>query len=132
MADRLSTARCIIDSLWLELTSLDMASHGPKAPSQPRSLVSNRLRPQCAKFVLQYAIGKCTWKEKRLRATLQLAQFLRYSLEMPLKGPAKLWNESQDSGPRSAARARIRYTLYAVIAPETVQTQANVARRKLL
>jgi hypothetical protein len=41
---RLSTASCMFDFCWFELTGLDIASHGPKAPSQPSSLVRNGLR----------------------------------------------------------------------------------------
>src|SRR6516162_784309 len=62
MAAQLGTARCIFDSLWFELTSLDTASHGPpKAPSCPVAWSENSLRQAAC----QNCFAKCNCKAQK-------------------------------------------------------------------
>jgi hypothetical protein len=60
MVARLSNARCMFDSCWFELTSLDMASHGPrKLRHNPIAWSVTVYATKLYQLAVQYAITKC-------------------------------------------------------------------------
>jgi hypothetical protein len=120
---RLSTVRCIFDSM----VGTNHSRHGqpwpPKLRHSPVAWSETVYAKQCVKFVLQNAIGK----KSALRATLQLAQCpLAESRHAPT-GMRGIYPRPEVGSPRWRAR-RVRARLYAAVASHPVTVRRSWLR----